>query len=148
MKNIAAILEELRNNPEAHALLKGKDKPENAGDEAREYAEVAGKLGYDITAEEILDYTNEAMAKLRNRTDASAGSIEELPEDELSEVAGGGDHEECYDTYKDRENCWYSDGCDHIYQDYKHYVCKRSDYDPKCGKTHACDYTATCGADW
>ncbi len=35
-------------------------------------------------------------------------------------------YEECLDTFKNKENCWYNDGCDHIFNAYDDYICKRS----------------------
>lgn len=53
--------------------------------------------------------------------------IQALDLDDLEAVAGGkSDHEECLDTFKNKENCWYNDGCDHIFNAYDDYICKRS----------------------
>ena len=145
---IAKVLDEIRSNPDVMKELREQKTAETPEEIAAVWAKAAAGLGHSVSAEEISAYILEAEGEMKRKAQAAKDGIENLSEQELAEVAGGKGHSDCRDTFKDRENCWYSDGCDHIYQDYKHYVCKRSDYDPKCGKTHACDYTATCGADW
>lgn len=126
MKEIAKILEELRAHPEARDLMNAKADAKGTEDEARLYGEIASRLGYEAGTQEFLDYISGTGEALRQRTDAAAESIRELPEEELAEAAGGADHKNCYDTYKDKENCWWTDGCDVIHENYKGYQCKRN----------------------
>jgi len=143
MKDIAKILGGLRNNPEAQAMMKDRARPESPEEEVREYTETARKLGYDVTEEDLRNYLAETWTALRQRTEASAGRIRELPEEELGEAAGGGDHKECYDTYKDRENCWWTDGCDMIHENYHGYQCHLHS---ECSKPpeYPCQMTDSC----
>ena len=60
---------------------------------------------------------------MKRKAQAAKDEIENLSEQELAEVAGGKGHSDCRDTFKDRENCWVNDGCDHIYEDYRGYLC-------------------------
>ena len=34
-----------------------------------------------------------------------------MGDDEVDSIAGGKDHYDCHDTYKDNENCWFNDNC-------------------------------------
>ena len=51
---------------------------------------------------------------------------DELPEELLEKVAGGVviPEEKCKDTFKDKENCWFNDGCDYTINSYNTYKCK------------------------
>ena len=66
-------------------------------------------------------FIREAEEERRKKT---AGKIELLSDQDLEEVAGGGDHWDCEFTYKDRENCWAEDACDAVLIDYDSYLCK------------------------
>ena len=54
--------------------------------------------------------------------------LEALKSDELDKVAGGTDipqKNDCKFSFKHEENCWVMDGCDHSFQSYDNYYCKR-----------------------
>ena len=121
MSRIERFLEALRTSPEAEEFLKNRPAGGSMEEETAAYAEIAGRLGYEISAEELRAYAEETAASRRGRTEQAANTIRSLSEDEMSEAAGGGDT--CKSTYKNRENCWRSDGCDNIVNYYDHYVC-------------------------
>lgn len=122
MEKIEQFLEALKSGGEAEELL--KDRPASTGmeEETRAYAEAAARLGYDISADELKAYAEKKAAACRDRTGRAAEEIRGLSEEEMADVAGGGDT--CKNTYKNRENCWKNDGCDNIVNMYDHYLCK------------------------
>ena len=121
MEKFRQFLEEIRNNPAAEEMLKGKGTPQDAAEEIRTYTEIANRLGYSFTEDEMKNCAEQEAAAQRGKREADIQAIQELPESELSEVAGGGDT--CKNTYRNRENCWKNDGCDNIVNMYDHYIC-------------------------
>jgi len=130
---IMEILVAIAADPKAQELLESTPKPEDQEAEIRVYADIAAKLGYDITEEELKAYLEKAAGLMAGRTEESAAAIKELPDDVLDKVAGGKkDNDKCKDTYRDYENCWVNDGCDNVYHDYPHYLCHLAFWDNPC----------------
>ena len=95
----------------------------------------AKQNGYDFTPKELLAAFSE-----RSQPDVRAA----LDEKELLAVAGGSrddchadfwcpelnyyteadKHDNCSDSFIDKENCWHNDGCDTAYNIYDDYECK------------------------
>ena len=113
-KELAEALEEVRKQPE---IGENQECPE---DVSVFWAKVLTEKGYDVSSEEISSFIQEAEEERRKKT---AGKIELLPDQDMEKVAGGGDHAECYYTFKDQENCWHEDGCDFVYIQYDGYLC-------------------------
>ena len=115
MENAKKFFEELAKTEEAKALFAAVEKPET--DEARiaAYVEIAAKLGVALTADEVNAYLAGA---------AELGA--ELDDDELSQLVGGGDNAGCASSYQQKENCWWNDGCDRVWNDYDDYMCSVS----------------------
>ena len=83
-------------------------------------------MGYSLSEKEIADGIKAMAEKQKACTEMAEESVSELDLNALENVAGGkADHEECLDTYKDKENCWYNDGCDMIFNGYSDYICKK-----------------------
>ena len=126
--DIAKELEKLTNDPKAQELLKSYDKPE-PGKEAAIYAEVAAKLGYSITEADITGYIEDLTQAVKKRSEANIDKIEALPDEKLGQVAGGADkHPGCAYSYLDKENCWFQDGCDKVWNHYPDYLCNELDW--------------------
>ena len=121
-KEIAEALEELRKQPE----ICEKMKQETPEDVPAFWAKVLAEKGCNVSSEEIASYIQEAEEERRKKTQENAGKIEEVSDQELEKVAGGKDHPECKDTFKDRENCWVNDACDAVYNEYDKYYCHYS----------------------
>ena len=84
--------------------------------------QAAKTLGYDLTESELKDYCEAAAAARKGKTDAQAEAVEALDDREMEQITGGrGDT--CAVTYKDRENCPSTDGCDMVVNSYKSYNC-------------------------
>ena len=145
-ENIKKLLEAMQNDSNALELLKGFDAPQDQDGEIKAYAEVAQKLGYDISEADLKTYLDRAENRMQQKTEEASSIIQELPDEALERVAGGKkDHSECKDTYRDYENCWVNDGCDVVYHHYKNYVCHKNDWDDPCHATaKPCDKDAYC----
>ncbi|MBR5337170.1 MAG: hypothetical protein IK152_04235 [Lachnospiraceae bacterium] len=134
-KAIKEVLDKLANDPKAQELLKSYDKPE-PGKEAAVYAEVASKLGYDISDADITGYIDKSTEAMKKRSEANMDKIEALPDEDLGQVAGGGEkHSNCSYSYLDKENCWAHDGCDLVWNHYSDYICHLSDWNYACHKS-------------
>ena len=123
MKNeeIRKFIDQMNNDPEAREHWKSYDAPI---DEIKAYAEIAAKLGYDISEEDLREYFDSFAKLQKERTEKCAAQIEELPDDSLEPVTGG--NQGCKDTFEQRENCISNDGCDIIINDYPGYWCSRN----------------------
>jgi len=143
---IKQFLETMNSDPKAGELLKGYEAPADQAGEYRIYAEIASKLGYDITEEDLKTYLAKTAELMAGRTEESAAGIKELPDEVLDQVAGGKkDHDSCKDTYQDRENCWINDGCDSINNMYSDYICHIYYWNKACHEpSEPCDKDAYC----
>lgn len=112
LENAKKFFEEAIKTEEAKELLNSYEKPKTEEETYKIYSEVAGKLGIELSVEEIRAYLEEKNA------------TEELDDEELSKLSGGGDHPDCKDTYQNRENCWWDDACDLVLKKYDDYECK------------------------
>ena len=83
------LLKKLKEDPKAKELLNGLKKPASADDVITCYAQIAAKLGYDITAEEIREVVNQEEARRKSETEKIASDIKALNADDLENVAGG-----------------------------------------------------------
>lgn len=125
-ENAKCFFEKLGTDPEAQELLKGCPKPDKPEELLKAYTELAGKLGISLSEEELAGYLEEEKKAIESRTEAAASQIQELQDDAMDAVAGGGAKPDCKDTYRDHENCWFNDGCDNVYHYYDTYMCKNT----------------------
>lgn len=139
MSKVKEFFEKLNTDANAAELFKGKKTAEDPEEAVNTYLDAAKKLGFELTADEIKKYFVERERELKEKTNSTAKAVQALPDDELDKVAGGGDHDECEDTYMDRENCWIHDGCDLINTHYPDYECHLS-YKGHCGLPGYCGY--------
>lgn len=100
---------------------------------------IAEELGCNVSEADLKEYIADRNQVLKARAETAAEEIRELPEEDLGEAAGGGtgkrsgEHATCKYSYKNRENCWSKDGCDHIYHHYAKYQCH---YYQRCDNLH------------
>lgn len=90
------------------------------------FSSVAADLGFAFTEEELLEASAEHRSEKLAELDAVA-----MDDQELEQVAGGGDRYECKDTYRQGENCFNNDECDRIYHFYKHISFCKYTYNPR-----------------
>ena len=129
MENAKKFFEEIIKTEKAKGLIASTEAP--ATEEARiaAYIDIAGKLGVELTADEINAYF---------ATNIKA-DYAELDDDELEQLVGGGENSGCSSTYKHKENCWWNDGCDRSTNSYSGYLCM----DKSRGQTYADKERAT-----
>jgi hypothetical protein len=137
MSKAKEFFEKLGTDNKAKELFKGKAEPKTGEELVEAYLDAAKQLGYDLTSEDIVAYIKEKQEKVQSGTDSAAKAVQALPDDALDSVAGGGDHTECNDTFRDKENCWATDGCDYVFTHYDEYVCNRNYNGYKCGSRDA-----------
>ena len=139
IEKVKELLETVKTNPKAKELLKGAGEPKSEEDMIRLCAEIAPKLGFDITEAEIRAGVAEMERQRREKT--SAG-IETLSDEDAEKASGGilwngeeapdGHELGCYLTYHD-----------YGYQKEKGIWCKRVYF---CNSGY---YTTTfCSNDW
>ena len=117
MEKAKKFFEETLATDEAKKLIASEERKQTPEDVVRAYADIAAKLGADLSLKEIEEYIEEKMNK--------AAASGELDDDELSSLYGGASNG-CYASYVDRENCWVNDGCDYINNNYTNYNCSWS----------------------
>ena len=123
-EEVKKVFEALRADPKTKELIGACEAPETPEEVMEIYAQVAKKLGFDVTSEELGSYIKELEEGRKARTREDVREIQNLDDEELDQVAGGSkEHNSCEDTYRDKENCWYTDGCDNIWNIYDDYVC-------------------------
>lgn len=139
-EKVKAFFDEIKTDPKAAELLNGMEPPKTAEEEAAAYLAAAKELGYDMTAEDLAAYMQEAAEEQKRKTEANAAEIELLPDEELENAVGGSCNsvttegyclvkskkEECKYTFHHRENCWFTDACDMLFLFYDYYVCKKN----------------------
>ena len=126
MEQLEKFLEALRTADKAREIL-AQAKPESEENTISAYAQVARAMGFSLSEKEIADGIRARAEQQKAGTAKAQEAVQALDLDDLEAVAGGkSDHEECLDTFKNKENCWYNDGCDHIFNAYDDYICKRS----------------------
>ena len=89
------FLRELRTNEKAKELLQGRERPKNREEAIKAYAEIAAKLGEDISQEDFAWSLEEIETEIHQRTETVLADMEELEDDELGDVVGGKDNPEC-----------------------------------------------------
>ena len=108
MGNAKKFFEELAKTEEAKALFTATGQPETEEARVAAYIDVAAKLGVVLTAEEINEYY----------ASSCTSDAQEIDDQELEQLSGGGAHPACNSSYIKGENCIFADHCNHLWQDY------------------------------
>ena len=135
---VETFLKALKTDPKAASLLAAFPAPKTDADRLQAYAEIAKEMGHDISEAELEAYFSEMEKSLQERTKATEDLITKLSLDELEKTSGGHKRPQCKDTFRNVENCWYNDACDHIYRYYKEYICRNLDNCPEHAFDHYC----------
>lgn len=124
------FFEKLKNDAEAIEFVNAQERPETEEGFFEMYAKAASAFGCEASAEEIKSVYEDICKAAADRTKAAEDAVQELSEEALDAVAGGGfwffndkEHDECWDTYKHRENCKVVDACDKMIKGYDGYWC-------------------------
>ena len=83
------ILKEMSADPKARELFEGMEKPTSLDEMVAAYTQVADKLGYAVTAEDIKEAIEQEEARRRVKTDKIVSDMESLEDEDLEGVAGG-----------------------------------------------------------
>ena len=131
------ILKEMKADPKAKELFKGMEKPKSPDEAIAAYAQVAEKLGYGITAEDIREAVEQEEARRKAKTDKVVADMEELEDDDLENVAGGKERPECKDSYEDGlfQVCGWNDKCYSVHNLYpcdEYYDCGNPSFHGEC----------------
>lgn len=127
MEQAREFLRALRTDPKAKELLSDRLVPESDAEASEVYAEIAGKLGYALTAEQIAAEAESMAQELLAASAEAEDDAKELDPQALELVAGGDDdcknhqHYSCSSTFEDGEWCWFSDACEAIINKYAGY---------------------------
>ena len=117
MENAKKFFEEVIITDKAKQLISSLEQPKTPEDFPLAYSKIAKELGIELSDEEIRASFDEKLK----------GSIteSEIDDDEMAQFTGGL-NQNCASTYVDRENCWWSDGCDYYMNVYSSYRCSWS----------------------
>ena len=123
------FVKEYRDNEEAVKIMKQFPEPKTDEEAISCFVEVAGKIGLQITEEEMAEAARELKEERKTKTDASTHDIKELDIDDLEDVAGGiyyidgGErvYGGCCGDFTD-DDCFAADACPEIHNLY--YDCK------------------------
>ncbi len=111
MNEVGKFMEALQNDPRAKELMESISVPVDAEKSVDVYVDLAKKLGFTISREDLLNWQQEKDKEYKAKSEkAEAGMAEGLDQDQMKMVAGGGIRP-CRDTYKSGEWCWYTDSC-------------------------------------
>ena len=83
------ILKEMKADPKAKELFESMEKPNSLDEAISAYAQIAEKLGYGITAEDIRETIKQEEASRKAKTDKVVSDMEALEDDDVENVAGG-----------------------------------------------------------
>lgn len=127
---VRTFLETIASNKELSKEVMEKSIGKSSDEIIKYYAELAPTMDFNLSEEDFRDFFDNGDNSLKERTDSTIAKIEELDVNELSGISGGYDGiihshpDKCDYSFKDRENCWFTDGCDQIFLSYgDDYVC-------------------------
>ena len=105
------LLQQMKTDPRAAELVRGIPAPTNDEEAVACYADLAVKLGSDLSKEEITEGLRALSREQQARTEAARREMEKaaVGEDALDMIAGGatGKGREPYDD----DGCWWQDAC-------------------------------------
>ena len=138
------LLKKLKEDPKAKELLDGLKKPASQEDIISCFAQIAAKLGYAITAEEIREVVNQEEARRKSETEKIASDMKALNDDDVEDVAGGASrymmcgewHDGC--RYSLDGFCVVNDAC---MAGNINYLCSGDWSDADCSVSFYCDGT-------
>ncbi len=111
MDEVRKFMEAMQNDPRAKELMDSMDVPVDEEKAVDVYLDLAKKLGFSISREELISWVQEKEEECMSRSErAEADMAEELDSEKMSMVAGGKGRENCFKSYLGKW-CWYSDNC-------------------------------------
>ncbi len=122
---LEAFLEMLKSDPEIMEKIRSMGPVKSEEEKIKVLSGIAREKGVELTAEDLKEYLAGKKTEQNDRTEAGIAQLEDMPDEELAAAAGGApkEHDNCVDTYRDKENCWLTDGCDAVFERYDGYEC-------------------------
>ena len=125
------ILKKMKADPKAKELFDGMEKPKSPDEAISAYAQIAEKLGYGITADDIKEAVKQEESRRKANTDKVVADMQELKDDDLEGVAGGfytfvnGEkvYDKCLYSFRGDVKCGSRDAC--TIEDIYYYDCPR-----------------------
>ena len=133
------ILEQIKKEPETKKAFEKNGNAGNVEEAISFLIDRAGKLGYQLTREELEKEIKAEAEQRKDRTEEAVSAVERLSDDEVARASGGtGEHySDCLESFLDWENCWEADGCDKNFQHYDNYLCENNNLGKQCGTNHS-----------
>ena len=88
-EKVHELIRTIRTDPKAQELLKGIAVPMDQDGLIRYYAEIAKRLGADVTEADIRETIKEEERIQKERTEKASAEIQALTDDETETVSGG-----------------------------------------------------------
>ncbi len=120
MNEVMKFMEALQNDPGAKTLMDSIDVPDDDEKGIDVYLDLAKKLGFSISRDDLLSWKEEKEKECRARAEkAEACMAKELDPEQMGMAAGGkkGDPA-CDSTFHKGEWCWFTDSCKHVINRY------------------------------
>ena len=138
--NAINFFNQFRENEKAEEIMKNKGRLDDAKSMAQALSEVAAEMGENISPEDFEAALEDYEAKMRQKTDSVVSGIEELEDDSIENVAGGGkgrsSREQCYHSFNPNEICGTQDVCNYALI---LYPCSGTFHDADCVAFNFCD---------
>ena len=83
------ILKKMKADPKAKELFDGMEKPKSPDEAISAYVQIAEKLGYGTTADDIKEAVKQEESRRKAYTDKVVADMQELKDDDVENVAGG-----------------------------------------------------------
>ncbi len=116
MDEVRKFIEALQNDPRAKELMDSIRVPVDDEKAVDVYLDLAKKLGFSISREDILSWELEKEKEYKARcAKAEASMAESLDLEKMSAAAGGKGDASCEDTFNKGEWCWFNDSCKNVF---------------------------------
>ena len=138
IEKVRKLLNTIGNDPKVKQMINDAMEAKTDADMIRVWAEIAPKLGIEVTEDEIRIGIE---ALIKERMQKTEEGVKQLSDIEVEKAAGGGQNPNCKYDFINKENCVAKDGCDRFYQDYDNYICKNT------YNGHSCEHIDYCSCD-
>ena len=117
MAKAEEFLKAVREDPEIREYIKDHALPEGMSD-SEALTALAGQFGFDVTAEELSAAINARKAEISSAKASAEEAVNKLDLNDLDKVAGGKGDPRCKKVFEHYDNCWGTDRCDTIVEEY------------------------------
>ncbi len=119
MDEVRKFFEALQSDPRAKELMDSIDVPADDEKGVDVYVDLAKKLGFSISGEDLISWKQEKEKECKARCEkAETSMVQALDIKEMSMAAGGKGNKACDSSFNKGEWCWFSDSCKHVINEY------------------------------